>query len=152
MNLALAAEHEPGSLKMKETKNTMTEATPRPVDVKKIQKFLAQKKGKMKVLLSFCAHCGLCAESCFLYRNHLDPKYVPAYKAINSLGKIYKKKGRVDREQLEEMKELIFKNCVLCGRCYCPLGIDIPSMISLARTICRSQGVYGVFPHAVGEP
>ena len=130
----------------------MTETTLRPIDVKKIQQMLTLKKHKMKALLSFCVHCGLCAESCFLYRNHLDPKYVPAYKAINSLGKIYKQKGRVDRKQLEEMKELIFKNCVLCGRCYCPLGIDIPSMISLARTICRSQGVYGVYPYAVGEP
>ena len=130
----------------------MPETTVRPIDVKKIQMLLAPKKGKMKFLLSFCVHCGLCAESCFLYRNHQDHKYVPAYKAINSLGIIYKKKGRVGRNQLEAMKELIFKNCVLCERCYCPLGIDIPSMISLARTICRSQGVYGVFPHTVGEP
>ena len=130
----------------------MAETTIRPIDVKKIQKMLTLKKAKMKVLLSFCAHCSLCAESCFLFRNHQDPKYVPAYKAINSLGKIYKKKGRVDRNELEAMKELIFKNCVLCGRCYCPLGIDIPSMISLARTICRSQGIYGVFPFSAGEP
>jgi hypothetical protein len=25
-------------------------------------------------------------------------------------------------------------------------------MISFARTICRTQGVYGVFPHTTGEP
>ena len=130
----------------------MGKLTIQPIDVKMIQKILAPKKAKMKALLSFCAHCSLCAESCFLYCNHQDPKYVPAYKAINSLGKIYKKKGRVDRQELESMKELIFKNCVLCGRCYCPLGIDIPDMISLARTICRSQGIYGVFPYSAGEP
>ena len=65
----------------------MTETAIRPIDVKKIQEMLTLKKSKMKALLSFCAHCGLCAESCFLYQNHLDPKYVPAYKAINSLGK-----------------------------------------------------------------
>ena len=55
-------------------------------------------------------------------------------------------------ELLEEIKELIWKNCVLCGRCYCPLGIDIPGMIALARSICRSYGVYGVYPHSLGEP
>jgi L-lactate utilization protein LutB len=36
----------------------------------------------------------------------------------------------------------VWKNCVLCGRCYCPIGIPVPSMITFARSICRSQGVY----------
>jgi len=131
----------------------MTEAKHRPIDTAKIAEMLDRKKEKMKLLLSFCAHCSLCAESCFLYRNHKkDPKYMPAYKAINSLGKLYKKKGKVDRALLEEIEVIIWKNCVLCERCYCPLGIDIPGMIAFARSICRSQGIYGVYPHAVGEP
>ena len=131
----------------------MTEVKHRPIDTAKITEMLDRKKEKMKLLLSFCAHCSLCAESCFLYRNHnKDPKYMPAYKAINSLGKLYKKKGKVDRALLEEIEVIIWKNCVLCERCYCPLGIDIPGMIAFARSICRSQGIYGVYPHAVGEP
>ena len=130
----------------------MTEVKHRPIDTAKIAEMLDRKKEKMKLLLSFCAHCSLCAESCFLYRNHRDPKYMPAYKAINSLGKLYKKKGKVDRALLEEIEVIIWKNCVLCERCYCPLGIDIPGMIAFARSICRSQGIYGVYPHAVGEP
>lgn len=130
----------------------MTEAKQRPIDTAKIAAMLDGKKEKMKLLLSFCAHCSLCADSCFLYRNHKDPKYMPAYKAINSLGRLYKKKGKVDRALLKEIEEIIWKNCVLCERCYCPLGIDIPAMIAFARSICRSQGVYGVYPHAVGEP
>lgn len=123
-----------------------------PIDSKKIQAMLAQKKETMKFLLSFCAHCGLCAESCFLYRNYRKPEYVPAYKAINSLGKIYREKGNITPKLLDKIKELIWQNCVLCGRCYCPLGIDIPGIIALARSICRSHGVYGVFPHSLGEP
>jgi Fe-S oxidoreductase len=130
----------------------MTEVEQRPIDTAKIREMLDGKKEKMKLLLSFCAHCSLCAESCFLYRNHRDPKYMPAYKAINSVGKLYKKKGKVDRALLKEIEVTIWKNCVLCERCYCPLGIDIPGMIAFARSICRSQGVYGVYPHAVGEP
>jgi Fe-S oxidoreductase len=126
--------------------------TLRAVNNKKFQKILDQKKERMKFLLSFCAHCGLCAESCPLYRNYRKPEYIPAYKAINSLGKIYKKKNNIDLKLLEEIKELIWKNCVLCGRCYCPLGIDIPGMIALARSICRSYGIYGVYPHSLGEP
>ncbi len=113
----------------------------KPIDVGMIKEMLNQKK-RMKKFLSVCASCGLCAESCFLYRNKQDPKYMPSYKAINSLGKLYKKKGKVDRETLVDMKDLIWGNCVLCGRCYCPFGIDISRMISWARTICRTQGVY----------
>jgi Fe-S oxidoreductase len=130
----------------------MMEVEQRPIDTAKITEMLDRKKEKMKLLLSFCAHCSLCAESCFLYRNHRDPKYMPGYKAINSLGKLYKKRKKVDRALLKEIEVVIWKNCVLCERCYCPLGIDIPGMIAFARSICRSQGVYGVYPHAVGEP
>jgi Fe-S oxidoreductase len=97
----------------------------------------------MKRYLSFCAHCSLCAESCFLYMAHnKDPKYMPSYKAIQSLGKLYKKRGKVDRKSLMEMKGIVWRNCVLCGRCYCPIGIHIPTMIAFARSICRSQDVY----------
>jgi heterodisulfide reductase subunit C len=115
----------------------------KPIDVKKIKEMLNRKKGKMKRYLSHCAHCSLCAESCFLYMTyHKDPQYMPSYKAIHSLGRLYKKKGKVDRKRLTEMKGIVWRNCVLCGRCYCPIGIHIPSMIAFARSILRSQGVY----------
>ena len=113
------------------------------VDTKQIKEMLDRKKGKMKRYLSHCAHCSLCAESCFLYmEHHKDPQYMPSYKAINSLGKLYRKRGKVDRKLLTEMKGIVWRNCVLCGRCYCPIGIHIPSMIAFARSILRSQDVY----------
>jgi Fe-S oxidoreductase len=115
----------------------------KPVDTKQIKEMLNRKKGKMKRYLSHCAHCSLCAESCFLYmEHHKDPQYMPSYKAINSLGKLYRKRGKVDRKLLTEMKGVVWRNCVLCGRCYCPIGIHIPSMIAFARSILRSQDVY----------
>ncbi len=115
----------------------------KPVDTKQIKEMLNRRKSKMKRYLSYCAHCSLCAESCFLYmEHHKDPQYMPSYKAINSLGKLYRKRGNVDRKQLTEMKGIVWRNCVLCGRCYCPIGIHIPSMIAFARSILRSQDVY----------
>lgn len=115
----------------------------KPVDTKKITAMLNAKKGKMKRYLSYCAHCSLCAESCFLYmKYHKDPQYMPSYKALNSLGKLYRKKGKVGRKLLTEMKGIVWRNCVLCGRCYCPIGIHVPSMIAFARSILRSQEVY----------
>jgi Fe-S oxidoreductase len=123
--------------------NNMPNPGAKPVDTKQIKEMLNRKKGKMKRYLSYCAHCSLCAESCFLYReHHKDPQYMPSYKAINSLGKLYRKRGKVDRKLLTEMKGVVWRNCVLCGRCYCPIGIHIPSMIAFTRSILRSQDVY----------
>jgi Fe-S oxidoreductase len=124
-----------------------------PVDSEKIRELLGQKKSRMKFCLAACASCSLCAESCFLFMSHdKDPRYMPSYKVVHSLGRLYRKRGKVSRGQLEEMRELVYKNCVLCGRCYCPFGIDIPNMIAFARTVLRSQGIYGIYPHSVGGP
>jgi Fe-S oxidoreductase len=121
----------------------MTHQEMKPVDTKQIREMLNRKKGKMKRFLSYCAHCSLCAESCFLYmEHHKDPQYMPSYKVINSLGKLYRKGGKVDRKTLMDMKGIVWRNCALCGRCYCPIGIHIPSMINFARSILRSQDVY----------
>lgn len=113
------------------------------VDSKEIRAILDEKKTKMKLSLKACAHCSFCAESCFLFMSrNKDPKYMPSYKFLNSVGVLYKKKGNVDKLDLDEMRDLVWERCVLCTRCYCPMGIDIPDMIALARRVCRSQGVY----------
>jgi Fe-S oxidoreductase len=131
----------------------MPENKKQPVDEGKIRELLRQKKSRMKLCLSACASCSLCAESCFLFMGHdRDHRYMPSYKVVHSLGRLYKKRGKVSRGQLEEMKELVYRNCVLCGRCYCPFGIDIPNMIAFARAILRSQGIYGMYPYSVGGP
>ncbi|NOZ87345.1 MAG: (Fe-S)-binding protein [Deltaproteobacteria bacterium] len=119
------------------------------VDQNRINRILERQETRMKMYLSHCVHCSLCAESCFLYMsNNRDPKYMPSYKVINSLGKMYRKKGKIRMELLEDMKEIVWKSCVLCQRCYCPVGVDIPAMISLARSVCRSQGVFPGFDEA----
>jgi Fe-S oxidoreductase len=128
----------------------MSDSKTTSIDQKEIRRMLDQRKKKMKRLLSHCVHCSLCAESCFLFTaHHGDPQYMPSYKAIQSLGKLYRKRGTVDREFLERIKKIVWRNCVLCRRCYCPIGIDLPSMIAFARSICRSQGVY---PEMDGSP
>jgi len=115
---------------------------PLPVDTPRIKRMLDRHQTKIKISLKACVHCSLCADSCFLYTTHnRKPRYMPAYKLIHSIGRLYKKKGRVDRACLEEIRDVVWKDCVLCTRCYCVCGIDIPGLLSLARDICRSQGV-----------
>ena len=120
-----------------------------PLNIGRIKQMMKSKKSKMKLYLSHCVHCSLCAESCFLYMaNNKDPEYMPSYKVIHSVGQLYRKGGSVNRAFLEKIKKIVWKNCVLCGRCYCPIGVDVPSMIAFARSICRSQGIYPEFDEA----
>jgi Fe-S oxidoreductase len=141
----LAKEAVPGSndFNFKPPETTMTENDINDINTEEIKAILTAEKAKMKLWLKVCAHCGLCAESCFLFTTKgRDPKYMPSHKFINSIGKLYKKKGRVNRETLEEIGDVVWNRCVLCTRCYCPFGIDIPEMIALGRKICRTQNVY----------
>jgi Fe-S oxidoreductase len=102
---------------------------------------MLKEKGELLISFSQCMACGLCAESCFIYRNSRDPMAAPSYKAINSYGVFVKKKGRVSLPDMHAMTKLLWGKCVLCGRCRCPLGVSIPSILAWARSICRSQGV-----------
>ena len=118
------------------------------VDSDAIRAILEEKKIKMKLSLQACAHCTFCAESCFLFMGrNKDPKYMPSHKFINSIGVLYTTKGNVDRLDLMEIRDIVWERCVLCTRCYCPMGIDIPEMIALARRILRSQGIYPRYDH-----
>ena len=130
----------------------MSDQEMKPVDTAEIKAMLDQQRGRMKRYLSFCAHCSLCADSCFLYTAHnKDPKYMPSYKVIQTLGKLYKKQGKVDHSFLTKIKGIAWRNCVLCGRCYCPIGINIPGMIAFVRSICRSQDVYPQLDESTSE-
>ena len=117
-----------------------------PVDTEQIRQALDRHKSKMKLYLEHCMHCSICAESCFLYNaNDRDPQFMPSYKVINSVGVLYRKKGKVDRATLQKMKGIVWRNCALCTRCYCPVGVDVPGMIAFARSILRSQGIHPDF-------
>ena len=120
-------------------------AVENPVDSKKIQAILAANNGaRMRTWLDICAHCGLCADSCFFYQAHdKDPTMSPAYKVKTTLGELVKRGGKVDREFLKQAYEVVWGKCTMCRRCslFCPFGIDLASMIGVARSCCNSQGV-----------
>jgi heterodisulfide reductase subunit C len=121
------------------------------IDNAAVRALLEKHEFAMRMALRVCAHCGLCAESCFLYvANDRRPEYMPSHKFIHTLGILYRKKGHVRREELESMRHIAWRRCVLCTRCYCPLGINIPEMIALVRRICRSQNVVPDFENTSG--
>jgi len=106
-----------------------------------------------------CIHCGNCAEACHFYLQTGDPKYTPIWK-IEPFKQAYQReagpfawfyralnlKSAVTVEELESWQELIYDSCTMCGRCtmICPMGIDIASLVGLAR-----HGMFqaGLVPH-----
>ena len=100
-------------------------------------------KSRIRTWLEICAHCGMCADSCFLYRiNGCDPRQVPAYKIQSTLGEIIKRKGRVDNAFMHMAMETAWAKCTCCNRCglYCPHGIDMGIMFGYLRGLLYGQG------------
>lgn len=109
--------------------------------------------------LESCIHCGKCAEACHFYVATGEAKYTPIWK-IEPFKQAYKRaagpfswvyrtlglKRRVTVAELEEWQELIYDSCTLCGRCTlaCPMGIDIASLVGLAR---HGMSAAGLVPH-----
>jgi Fe-S oxidoreductase len=108
----------------------------------RINRIVDGRKDMIRLSLQACVHCALCAESCFKFRQSGgDVTCTPSYKAINSIGRIWRTRGRLSDEAYEDIRELAWDKCVLCMRCYCPMGISIPSLIAAARGACREKGV-----------
>ncbi len=100
-------------------------------------------KSRTRTWLEICAHCGMCADSCFLYLvNDQDPKQVPAYKIQSTLGEIIRKKGKVDNDFMIKTMEVAWAQCTCCNRCgmYCPHGIDVGIMMGYLRGLLYGQG------------
>ncbi len=100
-------------------------------------------KSRIRTWLEICAHCGMCAESCFLYQvNGRDPKQVPAFKIQSTLGEILRKKGKVDNAFMRKAMEVAWAQCTCCNRCglYCPHGIDTGIMFGYLRGLLYQQG------------
>ena len=100
-------------------------------------------KSRTKTWLDICAHCGMCADSCFFYlANDRDPEQVPSYKIQSTLGELVKRKGKVDNAFMHYVMDTAWGKCTCCNRCalYCPFGIDMGVMFSYLRGLCYSQG------------
>lgn len=106
-------------------------------------KIMLDRKRYMREMLGACASCGLCAASCFFYKNTGDRKSVPSYKVRNTVGKLFSTGGRVSRKELENMAGLLWGKCALCRQCYCSMGIDLSAILAFGRAICRSQNIDG---------
>ena len=116
--------------------------------------------------LDACIHCGMCAEACHYYVATGDPRYTPVWKLepfkqaykreagpLAPLYRLFGLKKDVTVEQLEEWQHLLYDSCTVCGRCslICPVGIDIATLVSMARHGMYKAGLVPHELHAVAE-
>ncbi len=100
-------------------------------------------KSRTRTWLDICAHCGMCAESCFFYHtNNRDPKQIPSYKISSTLGEMLRRNGRVDNKFMRHCMDVAWGQCTCCNRCAlaCPYGIDTGVMVSYLRGLLFKQG------------
>jgi len=111
--------------------------------------------GKLITHLNSCVHCGLCAESCVYYLADPQAKYIPAAK-VDIVSSIYRRyhtlAGKLapglvgartlDERTIEEMVDLLFGACTMCGRCvpHCSIGVDISYVIKKGREMLAKMG------------
>ncbi len=111
--------------------------------------------GKLLTHLNSCVHCGLCAKSCVYYNASPEAKFIPATK-VDLVASIYRRyktftgkvvpglvgARRLNDETVEEMVDLLFGACTLCGRCvkHCSIGVDISYVIKKGREMLSNMG------------
>lgn len=111
--------------------------------------------GKLLTHLNSCVHCGLCAESCIYYQVFQDARYIPA-KKVDLVASIYRRyytlTGKaipwltgardLDEETIQEMTDLLYGACTMCGRCtaHCSIGVDIAYLVHTGRRMLSKMG------------
>ncbi len=135
-------------------KYDMENLTQEKID-KGLEVFENFKDSKLLTHLNSCVHCGLCAESCIYYLTDHNEKYIPA-KKVDLVASIYRRYktfiGKIapklvgarelNNETVEEMIDLLFGACAMCGRCvsHCSIGVDISYLVSTGRKMLSNMG------------
>jgi Fe-S oxidoreductase len=105
--------------------------------------------------MNSCVKCGLCAETCHIYRTDPVPENHPGAKAakvINHYRRYHTILGRlapflvgaqdITPEALDDLVETVYGRCTACGRCgiNCSIGVDIGSVMRVGRNILAAVG------------
>ena len=111
---------------------------------------------KLVTHLNACVHCGLCADSCMYYKSMKEDKFIPARK-VELVASLYRRyctlTGKIapklvnardlDEKMAEEMIDILFGACTLCGRCvkHCSIGVDIAYVVRTGRQMLAAMGL-----------
>ena len=106
---------------------------------KALDRFAKNMNGRLLTHLNSCVHCGLCGESCQYYLTLKEDKYIPGRK-VDLISGVYKRyhtlAGKMipklvgarnfDDETINEMVDILFGACTMCGRCsmHCSIAVS----------------------------
>jgi len=112
--------------------------------------------GKLLTHLNSCVHCGLCAKSCIYYRAMPEARFIPATK-VDLVASIYRRYSttsgkffpaltgarKLDEKMANEMVDLLFGACTMCGRCtvHCSIGVDISYVVRKGREMLAEMNM-----------
>jgi len=107
-------------------------------------------RGLAATHMNACVKCGLCGESCHIWRADPVPENLPGVKAgevmrhyrryhtlLGRLAPILVGARELTPEALARLVETVFGRCTGCGRCslHCSIGLDVGAVIRAARTV-----------------
>lgn len=117
---------------------------------KALELFDRKLDGRLRTHLNSCVRCGLCGESCHYFLTGKNDRFIPGRK-VDQISRIYRRYytilGRLvpkwvgakdlDNKSIEEMADLIFGACTMCGRCsiHCSVGVDVSFLVRTARSM-----------------
>lgn len=120
-----------------------------------LEAFDPESSGRLLTHFNSCVHCGLCAESCIYYLAYGDERYIPG-KKVDLVASVYRRyftlTGKtipwltgardLNDETIQEMTDLLFGACTMCGRCtaHCSIGVDIAYLVQTGRTMLSNMG------------
>jgi Fe-S oxidoreductase len=102
-----------------------------------------------------CVRCGLCGESCHIYKTEPVPENLPGVKAARVASffrRYHTVLGRIapflvgaralTAEALDELVEAAYGRCTGCGRCglNCSVGADVGAIIRAGRNVLAAVG------------
>ena len=105
--------------------------------------------------LNACVRCGLCAETCHIYRAEPEAENLPPVKAgkvMSHYRRYHTFLGRclpwfvgardLSPEALDELVEAVYGRCTACGRCglHCSIGLDVASIMRAGRNMLAAVG------------
>jgi Fe-S oxidoreductase len=125
--------------------------------LEKIKELLVKRLDRrLLTALEVCVHCGICTESCHVYRSDPRIEHTPYYRA-EMIRRLYrylfdpvgrKAPGWVGAKPptehfLKDLAHAAFATCTLCQRCTveCPFGVDTAEVMRAARSILTELGL-----------
>jgi len=102
-----------------------------------------------------CVKCGLCGETCHIYKTDPVPENLPGYKASRIISHFQRYHSLLGRAMpslvgakeftsagLDELVDIVYGRCTACGRCgiNCSIGADIGTIMRIGRFILAETG------------